>query len=414
MAFEATLPHVMRAAGAFLWLPLGIWLLARATHGTREWWLGASLVPISLAILLPNVLVMEVPIDPRKVAAAEVFATIAFLGGAATLAQLLRREDHGRRFLWLGGIAAALAGMGVAMAILSQAGGVGPLGAQAAHSVSDNASSVVAITLLAAVGAHFAHASTRADHTADDARVRGLAWVASALCMFPGVFASGLIDAIDPSAPTPKTPLQLVAGLALATPVLVALVLLMRVRDGLGRRPAAVLFGVILVGATAGFFIPGDLGSRGIARTIAFGIMAYAFLATGLLPHASTPSSARRGVALTGALSALLIVAQVAQNFLSAQYGLLMGGVVAGALLVAARPIERALEAKQAPRGPAAIDDDRASSYRAALRRYLRDGIVTREEEVELARLARHLGIPHEETVRIRHAVEDERGGGAR
>ena len=129
--------------------------------------------------------------------------------------------------------------------------------------------------------------------------------------------------------------------------------------------------------------------SRGMPRS--------GFLLTDL-PHgiplgASTrPSRDRRAALLTGFLVVLLIVAETAQNFL-AQYGLVMGGLVAGALLVAARPIERALEGRREARAPQP-DAAKEDAFREAVRMALRDRVITREEELHLHRVAQHMGIP--------------------
>lgn len=107
----------------------------------------------------------------------------------------------------------------------------------------------------------------------------------------------------------------------------------------------------------------------------------------------------RRGPLAAAALATLFIVAQIAENFLDARYGVLVGGVVAGALLFAANPIQRAIESTRSPsvNGPptpaGASDDAREAAYRKAIRLALRDRALTREEELHLHEIAEQLGI---------------------
>jgi hypothetical protein len=119
-------------------------------------------------------------------------------------------------------------------------------------------------------------------------------------------------------------------------------------------------------------------------------------------------------VLATGALASLFIVAQVAQNFLAAQYGLLMGGVVAGTVVFAASPIQRAMEAKTSRRSsePTAIAAApvarREQTYRKALRLAMRDRKLTAEEESHLFELAEDLGIGAGRAFQLKREIEEE------
>lgn len=136
----------------------------------------------------------------------------------------------------------------------------------------------------------------------------------------------------------------------------------------------------------------------GIVRTIAALLVVFA-LTSGALDNGTRPAPAvRRSTMAAGALAVLFIVAQVAQNFLSAQYGLLMGGIVAGTFLFAASPIQRALEARGSP--PRVELDEtprnasrREAAYLDACRFAMRDRRLTRAEEARLHRLADELGL---------------------
>lgn len=150
----------------------------------------------------------------------------------------------------------------------------------------------------------------------------------------------------------------------------------------------------------------------GFVRIAGVVAVAIAVLRHDLLRSRLATGSAKRGTVATGALAALFIVAQIAQNYLSSSYGLLMGGVVAGAFLFAASPIQRALERLSGTQGqgeePSATRAE--ALYRANLRLVLKDERVTAEEEIHLAELGERLGISARRAVELRHDVEREKG----
>lgn len=76
-------------------------------------------------------------------------------------------------------------------------------------------------------------------------------------------------------------------------------------------------------------------GIRGVVRTAAWAALVYGILRHDLLEIGIRPRTVDRGVLAAGALAALFVVAQIAQNFLSAKYGLLMGGIVTYSLALA-------------------------------------------------------------------------------
>lgn len=176
------------------------------------------------------------------------------------------------------------------------------------------------------------------------------------------------------------------------------------------------LLGMLLVGQVDPL---GDSSPfRGIVRTIGALLVMFA-LTTGALDNGTRPAPAvRRSTMAASALALLFVVAQVAQNFLSTQYGLLMGGVVAGAFLFAAQPLQRAMEriTERAPAPttphPAPATQRRtpssAEAYRHALRAAMRDGHLSRREERHLAELARVLGIDAAQALDLREEIERE------
>ena len=137
-----------------------------------------------------------------------------------------------------------------------------------------------------------------------------------------------------------------------------------------------------------------DYGVFGILRTIGVIFLVVAVVKDNLLGIPLPRLVVKRGVLAGAALAILFIVAQVAQNVFSAQYGLLGGGVIAGTFLFAASPVQRAFERRQTgdpvPRG----GENRAeASYRKAVEWALRDGKLNRDEEGHLHELAHNLGI---------------------
>lgn len=148
----------------------------------------------------------------------------------------------------------------------------------------------------------------------------------------------------------------------------------------------------------------------GVLRTVGVAILARAVFKDALLGVPLPRLAEHRGAAAATALALLFIVAQVAQNFFSAEYGLLTGGIVAGAFLFAAQPIQRAFERSSSRTiTPTTRTHDRASGlYRATVRRYLRDGTITRDEERHLAHLAGELGLDAGHAFEMREEIERE------
>ncbi len=191
-------------------------------------------------------------------------------------------------------------------------------------------------------------------------------------------------------------------------------------------RLTAALAGIGLAGMAVLVLAPdasGDVGDVGVARTLGAALVAAAIFRGGLLRLERASRVANRGALATAALAALLIVAQVAQNFFSAEYGLLMGGVIAGAMLFAASPIQRAMEhrgngqGRGAPTSPIVLQtSEHEQMYREAARLALRDRRLSRDEELHLFRLARGLGLTpdraHEILVEVERARDATSQGG--
>ncbi|MEK6974921.1 MAG: hypothetical protein AABY18_01100 [Candidatus Thermoplasmatota archaeon] len=152
-----------------------------------------------------------------------------------------------------------------------------------------------------------------------------------------------------------------------------------------------------------------DYGAFGILRTISATLLAFAIVKHDLLKVPWTRVAVRSGVLAGGALAVLFIVAQVAQNFFSAEYGLLMGGILAGTFVFAASPIQRAIErSSDRSRPDTAASTSAVAGYKAALRAAMRDGTLTRREERHLAEVAMALGISAMQALDLRDEVERE------
>ncbi|HEX9815704.1 MAG TPA: hypothetical protein VGB18_01880, partial [Candidatus Thermoplasmatota archaeon] len=164
--------------------------------------------------------------------------------------------------------------------------------------------------------------------------------------------------------------------------------------------------------ASAGF------GIFGLLRTIGAVFLALAVVRYNLLRVALPDVAVRRGAIATGALATLFIVAQVAQNFLSAEYGLLTGGIVAGAFLFAAQPLQRAMEnilsggkARPSLTVPAGRLAENERVYRVALKKFQADGRITPEEELALAHLADALGLTTRRATELRLDITNNKRG---
>lgn len=179
---------------------------------------------------------------------------------------------------------------------------------------------------------------------------------------------------------------------------------------------AAIVFLGLFVCVGVAFAPEGDdpgpidaIGPFGLLRTAGAVLLVLAVVKYDVLGVPLPRLVMRRGVLAGGALAVLFIVAQVAQNFLSAKYGLLMGGVLAGGFVFAASPIQRAIErSTERQKATAATSDAARAGYKAALRAAMRDGTLTRREERHLAEVALALGLSPVQSLDLRDEVERE------
>ncbi len=179
----------------------------------------------------------------------------------------------------------------------------------------------------------------------------------------------------------------------------------------------ATLAGMAWHAATGIDSVYDPVGAVGLARLVGWAIIVVTLARAGWLDSGFLPRH-RAGVAATS-LATLFVIAQVAENYLGAKYGLVLGSVVAGTFLFAAHPVQRAMErimegnasSQTRPSGgtPASsVGDAKYAAYRRAVRLALRDRVLSQEEEIELAYIAHEIGLTPMEAIRIRHDVERE------
>lgn len=160
-----------------------------------------------------------------------------------------------------------------------------------------------------------------------------------------------------------------------------------------------------------------DYGLPGVARFAGVVFLVLAIVRHDLLRVPLPRLLIKRGPLAAAALGTLFIVAQIMQNFLSAEYGLLMGRVIAGMVLLAASPLQKVFESLGdggSPKGEAAVRRPRAGrkqeeAYRGAVRLAWKDRHFDPSEELALAVVADGMGLSAARATAIRHEVEREK-----
>ncbi|MBI4392461.1 MAG: hypothetical protein HY556_01500 [Euryarchaeota archaeon] len=123
-----------------------------------------------------------------------------------------------------------------------------------------------------------------------------------------------------------------------------------------------------------------------------------------------------KGALATIFLAVFFVVSQLAQNVLSAQYGLIAGGIAAGLLLFALAPLQRAadrLADRVVPVGGDAAkyqEFRRWEVYRATFEDLSADAAITERERRALEALAKNLRLKPDDMARIEAEVARERG----
>lgn len=282
------------------------------------------------------------------------------------------------------------------------------------------------LPMVAAVLGYALMQALRCSSESDECSARASALLVAGWGIYPAFLTGGQV-AIVATLRFGLTPpgLATTGVLALAVAVIVAMLLYSTRRTKRARNVAWLLLACELAG-----MVDQGLGGTyvtpwvGVARSIGAVMIAVAVFREAALGFELGLPTIRRGTTATVVLAGFFIVAQIAQNFLSDEYGLVMGGVVAGALLFAANPIQRAIERDWADRAqattsaafpmargaPAAATASKEEAYRNALRIALRDRVLTEDEEVQLAHLSDELGLTHRRAREIRNEVQREAG----
>lgn len=228
----------------------------------------------------------------------------------------------------------------------------------------------------------------------------GRAWLL--LGLSTGIYAA-FFTAASASLPTLVTTHGVLAlnisGLVLGAVLSVVLYWVLTCRQPPDQRAARWTFLVLLVTSLAACVMvltiqPFDShGGYGVARIIGAVILLIAVVKYDLLGVPLARIAVRRSVAAGFALATLFVVAQIMQNFLSAEYGLLTGGIVAGIFLFVANPIQRAIEKRAQGDRPRPGGNGKEKAYRNALRLAMRDRVLSPKERIDLAHLADELGL---------------------
>lgn len=119
-----------------------------------------------------------------------------------------------------------------------------------------------------------------------------------------------------------------------------------------------------------------------------------------------------RGTLVAIAVATIVLVAELAQIWVSSTLGVIAGIVVAVGLIFLKRPLERAAQRVADVAMPNVQDtpewreDRKGELYQTAVRLALADGTVNEEEERQLAQLAAQLGLDELRARGLRHAVE--------
>ncbi len=401
---------LIRAASGVVFLGVGL-ILAWVTRRSAERVANLGMATVCVGLGTANVAINIAIVDASTAfIGAFVGAACWVVGTAGAVVYLASPSVRGRLRPW-DGIAAAPLLLGVSSmlvpgngTLLFAAVGVRLPNLEAVDSAL-RAYSTASFAFAGAVVLIAISSARAAGGSSSKRAARGHALLTVGL-LFISVFLSGALSIISIKFPA----LVLLAAGHLGLTLMAVIAWIPR-----GRWTAWSLLAIVLLGevtSVAGSY----LLAVGILRIVAAALVVVAMLRYGLAGADVHLPTARRGTLAAVALAALFIVAQIAQNFLSAEYGLIMGGIVAGVFLFAASPIQRAMErVGERRREGAAITvrpadaDARENAYREAVRLALRDRVLTREEDRHILRLAHHLGISSPRAMEIQDEVQKER-----
>lgn len=404
MAIEVTLPIVLRSAGPLLFTLLGVALVVWSRGRREPILVGATMATISAMLVASNAVLAGG--GAAFLTLATVLAALAILSAVGFAAHVVTTTPHPQR-AW--SLLLALASIPCLWLTYEASYGdsLVAYGAVIPAELMPQFTVYFEVAYVA-IPIHAVLVGLMALRAAGDARALATsAGVAAVFGILWGIIFGGEALAWAGTdyarAPLIMLAIFLVGALLWLVPMIVH-----------GSRAARAVVLALLTGALLGMLRVVQTGEslqldpyapQGIARLVAWAILARTALTAGWLDTGYV-SRHRAGLAAT-ALAALFIVAQLAEQLLNAELGLLVGSVVAGALFFAANPIQRAMESvlhtrepdsppsvegPLAARGPSATQVNEAA-YVNALRLALRDRALAPEEIVQLHDLAERLGI---------------------
>lgn len=156
-----------------------------------------------------------------------------------------------------------------------------------------------------------------------------------------------------------------------------------------------------------------DSGIMGIARTVGFGVLAYAILRDSLFDiELKIRWALGKGTLAVMFLATFFVVANVAQGYFQTTFGWALGGVAAGLLFLVISPLQRLADrvASAAVPGvsePGYLAMRKEEVYRATLEEILCDGVVSTKERRTLFRLQEELGLSSDAANRLERQVVD-------
>lgn len=424
MEYNLSLSAMINAAGALLFLFEGIAILLLSRGSRRGFWIGAAAATFGLTFIVENVIdyLGRGTIEAWVVGGVMALAVLPII----QLARVLATESGpsvSRSLNWI------LVALGLASLVATWVAVTDPEIADANGITPEPVGAFVLAVRLALmvglVGFLFA-AVRRFVASKHEGNRRAMAGLTLSLGLFTMFWICG-----NAAAPTPLDETGgLVLGISIMAFAVVALwaILPLLFTQGPTARLARWSFAALLL---AGFLaIPvllavgldyaaasAGFGIFGITRSVGAVFLARAVLRHDLLGMPLPTVAVRRGAIATGALATLFIVAQVAQNFLSSEYGLITGGIVAGAFLFAAQPLQRAMEnimsrgaSKASLPFPAGRLAENERVYQLAMKKFTADGRITTEEELALAHLADALGLTTRRAMELRLELNSKRG----
>ncbi len=408
MIFTTQIGSLVDAAGGALIAALGIWVLTLKPRSRATVALGSFCGFAGVGWIFDNVFNNADPLTPdlRLVGFAPSFiiASIALIVLAASFPRPLERSE--RASFW--GLNALAVTWAFTWVFLDR--GSFPVFISAGDGVIlPLAYAALPTALLTAV----VFLALRFKGAAAPHERRQAAIVATALVLWPG-YLVGARRVLSPDSWAWKVDL----GIMFASALLWLLNTTRGTETRAARNVALACLAVPLVGAVAAVTFKAA-GGYGVMRLITVTVLAYAILQHQVLGmDVRARWTISKSTVAAAFIAVFFIASEAAQQFFGETLGSTYVGIAAaGALVFAMAPLQRVAEKLAAKAVPAATHvpvagpasdaaDRREKTFIDAVMFTLRDGHMSREEELHLARLAIDLGIRADRAVELRHEVE--------